>query len=379
MPSPGSQGDHPLIKKSKVYVLDNNDGVYASIRNKHMVGVSSFLSVKAKEIQSSYDKGASIDQVQDMKDFVANKLKQLKVQHRQLEMHICACEALQEKSEIGGAERLKLEHELLTGKVDIKKLKDYLENIILMEYPPFSILCLLALASITMNGLPSTLFDDFWKFFYRTFGNEYVQIMYILAKKRLIFKKDKPLEELTPPGAPKKPDSGYPIFPFLKRRLNLVPKEEPVQDLRNPSHMNYVFSGAYTPVFCQVSFFSIFVHALLQVVADSMAHGWNTKELQKTFIKVLVEENSYTPADRRPDSRMKKAILVYFVGGVTYAEVAALRLLAMQNNFRVIIAATNIIHRENFLKSVAEAKVPDVQTALKNAWSVTNEVPATCI
>ena len=111
-----------------------------------------------------------------------------------------------------------------------------------------------------------------------------------------------------------------------------------------------------------------------------MMHGWNAKELQKTFTKVLVEENSYTPADRRPDSRMKKAILVYFLGGVTYTEVAALRLLAMQNNFRVIIAATNIIHRDSFLKAMAEAKIPDVQTALKNAWgTVTTDPPVTRI
>ena len=256
---PSGQGDYQPTKKSKVYVLDNNDGVFASIRNKHMVGVSSFLSAKAKEIQSSYDKGASIDQVQDMKDFVSNKLKQLKLQHRQLEMHICACEVLQEKNEIGGAERLKYEHELVAGTVDLKKFKEYLENIILMEYDPFSILCPVALASITMNGLPTTFFDEFWQFFYRTFGYEYVQTMYILAKKKIIFKKDKPLEDLAPPGAPKKADSGYPSFPFLKRRLNLVPKEEPAQDLKNPSRMNYVFSGAFTPVFCQVYSFSFSV------------------------------------------------------------------------------------------------------------------------
>ncbi|RCN49176.1 Sec1 family protein [Ancylostoma caninum] len=333
------------VRKSKVYVLDNNDGVFASIRNKHMTGVFPFLSSKAKEIQSDFNKGASIDQVRDMKQFVAHELKALKLQHRQLEMHICACEVLLEKNGAAGAgERLRFEHELVAGTANIGNVISYLEDCMLRELPSWQVLSLACLASLSQNGLPPKYYQSFREHFFRTYGYEYLPILHSLSSKRLLIEKPRPIVggTLPPPPTSPSPADSLPTLPFLIKRLGLVPtSEELVMDLRNPSAMSYVFSGAFTPPFCQV-------------VANAMVHGWNTNELKKTFGRVLVEENSYIPADRRPDNRMRKAILVFFLGGVTYAEVAALRLLAVQNNFRILIASTNIIHRDSYMKYLSE-------------------------
>lgn len=337
--------DHgETTKKSKVYILDNNDGVFSSIRNKHMTGVFPFLSSKAKEIQSDFNKGASIDQVRDMKQFVSHELKLLKLQHRQLEMHICACEVLLQKNCAAGAgERLRLEHELVAGIANISDVISYLEDCMLREMPSWQVLSLACLASLSQNGLPGKYFQSFREHFLRSYGFEYLPILHSLCSKRLLTEKPRPIVGATPSTmpSPSRNDS-LPTLPFLIKRLNLVPSsEDSAVDLRNPSAMSYVFSGAFTPPFCQV-------------VANAMVHGWNTTELKKTFGRVLVEENSYIPADRRPDNRMKKAILVFFLGGVTYAEVAALRLLAVQNNFRILIASTNIIHRDSYMKYLSD-------------------------
>ncbi|KHJ89704.1 Sec1 family protein [Oesophagostomum dentatum] len=449
------------VRKSKVYVLDNNDGVFASIRNKHMTGVFPFLSSKAKEIQSDFHKGASIDQVQDMKQFVAHELKALKLQHRQLEMHICACEVLLEKNGAAGAgERLRFEHALVAGTANIADVVSYLEDCMLRELPSWQVLSLACLASLSQNGLPPKHYQSFREHFFRTYGYEYLPILHSLASKRLLIEKPRPIVGGTIPPAPSSPspNDSLPTLPFLIKRLGLVPtSEDATVDLKNPSTMSYVFSGAFTPPFCQVvanamvhgwntnelkktfgrsfreHFFRTYgyeylpiLHSLAskrlliekprpivggtippapsspspndslptlpflikrlglvptsedatvdlknpsamsyvfsgaftppfcQVVANAMVHGWNTNELKKTFGRVLVEENSYIPADRRPDNRMRKAILVFFLGGVTYAEVAALRLLAVQNNFRILIASTNIIHRDSYMKYLSE-------------------------
>ncbi|CAI4228508.1 unnamed protein product [Auanema sp. JU1783] len=330
--------------KHKVFVLDNNDGVFASVRNKHMTGVFPFLSSKAKEIQSTYDKGASIDQVQDMKQFVSNELKFLKQQHRQLEMHICACEVLLEKNNsIGASERLRYEQELVSGTANVNEVITYLEECALRNQSPWSVLALICLASVTNNGLPSKGYHSFREHFLRAYGYDFLPVLHSLQSRKLFFEKSKPavgniVQSAIPSIHAGTPSDPSPTFAFLSKRLNLTPSSEDVGvDLRNPNKMSYVFSGVFTPPFCQI-------------VSDSMVHGWNTNEMKKTFGHVLVEENSYTPADGRPDNRMKKAILVFFLGGVTYAEVAALRLLAVQNNFRILVATTNIIHREQFLR-----------------------------
>lgn len=338
-------GDETDTRKVKVYVLDNNDGVFASVRNKHMTGVFPFLSSKAKEIQSNYVKGASIDQVKDMKQFVSNELKALKQQHRQLEMHICACEVLLEQNgAVGATDRLRFEQDLVAGTANVADVQSYLEDCMLREQSPWHVVALACLASVTLNGLPPKMFQSFRDHFLRAYGYEYMPILHCLCSRRLLFEKTKTVGNLVQSALPMASTmDNNPTFPFLSKRLNLTPNsEETPVDLRNPSKMSYVFSGVFTPPFCQI-------------VADTMVHGWKTNEMKKTFGKVLVEENSYMPADRKPDNRMRKAILVFFLGGVTYAEVASLRLLAVQNNFRILIAASNIIHRDAFLKCMGQA------------------------
>lgn len=46
--------------KNKVFSLNNNDGIFSTIRNSHMTSVFPFLSAKAKELQSSFDKVSGI-------------------------------------------------------------------------------------------------------------------------------------------------------------------------------------------------------------------------------------------------------------------------------------------------------------------------------
>lgn len=46
--------------KNKIFSLNNNDAIFSIIRNSHMTSVFPFLSAKAKELQSSFDKVSSI-------------------------------------------------------------------------------------------------------------------------------------------------------------------------------------------------------------------------------------------------------------------------------------------------------------------------------
>ena len=44
-----------------------------------------------------------------------------------------------------------------------------------------------------------------------------------------------------------------------------------------------------------------------------------------------------------------KTIVVYYIGGVTYTEIAALRFMAKQKGFSIIVACTSIINGERLL------------------------------
>ncbi|MCP9257338.1 putative esterase C44C1.5 [Dirofilaria immitis] len=281
------------MNHSRITTLDNNDPIFSAVRNMHMTAVFPFLSAKAKSLQASYDKGSNLEQVKDMKEFVSNELRTLKQQHKLLELHICACEVVLEKCK-GISDRLTLEHALISGNFDPNEVIAYLEDCMCTQRDQWQILMLACLWSLTQNGL---LIEHFTP--------QLPSVHTVIPMK----------SSLTVSSFSK------PTFQFLARRMALLPGNiESAMDLRNPDQMRYVFSGAYTPIF-------------------------------------FCDQNSYTRASRPPDSRIRKAILVYFIGGVTYSEVAALTLLAQYNNLRIIIATTNIIHRDKFIKEIANVSV----------------------
>lgn len=55
----------------------------------------------------------------------------------------------------------------------------------------------------------------------------------------------------------------------------------------------------------------------------------------------------------------KKVMLVFFIGGVTFMEIAALRFLSRQANFpySIIICTTKLVNGNTFIKSI----IPDMQ------------------
>ncbi|CAJ0585052.1 unnamed protein product, partial [Mesorhabditis spiculigera] len=337
-------------KKPRLVLLDNNDAVFSAVRNNHMSAVFPFLSAKAKELRGFYDQGANFDKVSAMKDYISNELKQYKQQHRQLEVHIAACEVVLERTAAEGtSSRIELEHALIAGVADLAQVMDYAENCILMDNSPWQVLLFVCLASVTNNGLPPKLFNSFKDQFIAAYGIDYIPPLHFLAERGLITLRS-PLQTANNFGQSLAGGHGSNAsLPFLIKRLSLAPSssDERKTGFQNPQKMSYVFSGAYTPAICQV-------------VADVMMHGFNINELKKTFNgQVFAEENSCVPAERKPDNRMRKAIMVFFCGGVTYGEVAALRLLAHLNSFRILIATTNIIRREDYLKAMCNVSLTE--------------------
>ncbi|KHN86363.1 Putative esterase C44C1.5 [Toxocara canis] len=286
--------------RQRITTLDNNDSIFSTVRDMHMTAVFPFLSAKAKSLQASYDKGSRLDEVKQMKDFVSNELRTLKQQHKLLELHICACEVVLENCK-GMSDRLTLEHALISGNFDSDEVMVFLENAICRQSNQWQVLLLACLWSMCQNGIPSKYYSSFRTQFLRAYGHEYLPALHSLSLQGLLVERTSP--QLTtalkahPVVAPTRHPT-RPTFQFLSRRMSLLPSTEETNiNLRSPNQMRYVFSGAFTPVLCQI-------------VGDTVTNGWNTFEMKKTFgDSVFCDQNSYTPASRPPDSRIRKAIL----------------------------------------------------------------------
>lgn len=105
-------------------------------------------------------------------------------------------------------------------------------------------------------------------------------------------------------------------------------------NLKQPTDMSYVFGGAYIPIACQI------VQMLIK------------KEIGfDDLVNQLLPGASVTPAKASSDF-LPRSFIVFFIGGVTYAEVAAFQLLEQLTGKRIIVASTSLINGSTLIDSV---------------------------
>lgn len=239
--------------------------------------------------------------MEEVKDFVTNELKSLKQTHRLLELHICACEVVLDVNK-GANERLTLEHGIIQRSADANDIINYLEICICRQQNPWQVLQLACLWSICENGLSTKHYNHFRSLFLQAYGYDYLPALYQLSLENLLV--EKPVATL-PIRSHSTSPSRYPPFSQLSKALSLIPEqnEKSKFDSNTSTQMSYVFSEAYTPLVCQI-------------LANVVNEGWNTTKLQKAL-----GQHIFCTNPTKPDNRIRKAILICFVGGVTFAEV----------------------------------------------------------
>ena len=112
-------------------------------------------------------------------------------------------------------------------------------------------------------------------------------------------------------------------FQAFAYKMKLFPEVSEEYDLKHPTDPGYVFGGAYVPLVCQL------VSLLIK------------KEL--TPEEVIKLGANWSGKIGNKDSTTQ-TYLVYYVGGVTYAEIAAFQLLEKLTGTRIIVAGSSIIN-----------------------------------
>uniref|UniRef100_A0AAQ6ADX6 Vacuolar protein sorting-associated protein 33B n=1 Tax=Amphiprion ocellaris TaxID=80972 RepID=A0AAQ6ADX6_AMPOC len=305
--------------KSVKVMLNSQDKVFNEIRNEHFSNVFGFLSQKARNLQTAYDKRRGMD-IKQMKTFVSEELKGLKQEHRLLSLHIGASESImKKKTKQDFQELLKTEHSLLEG-FEIRECISYIEEHISRQVSMIESLRLLCLLSITENGELSFVTSNYGVDHLLTFSNlrqlgllveqqpgETLTVMESRVGKLV---NDKTAGKLTDAFSSLAKKSN---FRALSRKLNLVPKSDEEYDLRVPRDMAYIFSGAYVPLSCK----------LIEQVLER--DGWTGLE----EVTRLLNGNEFAVTGQIT-SMSDRIILVMFLGGCTFSEISALRFLGRE-------------------------------------------------
>ncbi|KAI8788981.1 vacuolar protein sorting-associated protein 33B [Biomphalaria glabrata] len=341
-----TSGDGKATAASKL-LLTSQDEIYTQIRDRHFSNVFSYLSAKAKELQALYNKKNNLTTVGEMKEFVAKELRQLKHQQKILEMHIGGCEHIMKtKEKTDFEETIKTEQCMLAG-VETKESMTFIEEGIQKQIPLLQSLRLLCLLSITQEGLSSKDYKAFKTAFLHSHGFEHLVTFFNLKKLGILTEQEGIAASprvLLPPAFSRKSS-----YRFLNQKLNLVPKQTEDIDLRDPKDVSYIFSGAYTPLPCKLVEQILARDSLIGLEDVGKACGGIHSEIKvknRSLGTVRGAQNIVDPT--------MKVVLVYFLGGCTFSEIAALRFISKQYDIRIIVATTAIITSYTLLDKVVE-------------------------
>lgn len=325
----GSQQDGKKIKVP----LNSSDKLFKETRDLNFEVVVQILRQKAMNMKQDYAEMSTTTQsVSELKDFVKklNSLPEM-TRHINLAQHLSTFTS--KPSFIG---QLDMEHTIIEAEsYDI--CFEYIEELIHKQEPLVKVLRLLILLSVTNSGLPKKHFDYLRRELLHSYGFEHMGTLNNLEKAGLFKKQESKSNWLT-----------------IKRGLQLVVEDTTTV---NPTDIAYVFSG-YAPL-------------SIRLVQQAVRSGWRPIE---EILKLLpgphsetkrggfLSSSSYdslqgasTSNDKVTDGR-RTVVLVVFVGGVTFAEISALRFLSGQEGmaYELIVGTTKIVSGNTLTETFVE-------------------------
>ncbi|XP_059405658.1 vacuolar protein sorting-associated protein 33A [Carassius carassius] len=319
------EGGKDLPTEPKKLQLNSAEELYAEIRDKNFNAVGAALSKKAKIISAAFEERHNAKTVGEIKQFVS-QLPHMQAARGSLANHTSIAELIKDiTTSEDFFDSLTVEQEFMTG-VDTDKVSTHIEDCISQKDPLIKILRLVCMQSVCNNGLKQKVLDYYKREILQTYGYKHILTLKNLEKVGLL-----------------KPQSTVRNnYPTIRKTLKLWMEDTNEQ---NPNDISYVYSG-YAPLSVR----------LTQVLARP---GWRSiEEVLKILPGPHFEERQQVPTGlhkkRQPGEN--RTTLVFFLGGVTYAEIAALRFLSHMEDSgtEYIIATTKLINGTSWVKSLMD-------------------------
>jgi hypothetical protein len=318
--------------------------------------------------------------VSDLKAIVHSKLPTYQAESASLKIHTSLAEEILKHTRTNTFHSLlDIQQNLLAG-TDPTSLQDALDDLIARAAPLNTVLRLLCLMSSLSNGLRQRELDHFKRQILQGYGYQHTLTLSRLEKMALLTPRDSHRGYLNPIGA----SLGTTATDWNSVRKSLNLWSDDVQE-SEPNDPSYAFSG-YAPLSVRL------VQAILQKSSllnppstsktstssaapasssSTASGGWKpfddaVSRVRGATIDVVQSGHSAEISQAKKTLRAggkdgPKVSIVFFLGGVTYAEVAALRLVSGQleeaSGRRIVVATTGIISGGKAVGTAVESRV----------------------
>ncbi len=306
------------IKKDLLKLdLSHSNKLYTMIKDYSFSKIRVFLPNRLIQHSKIIEEGKKETDIMKIQKGI-EKVRLIKEERQSLTDHINIADYLsqQQKNPFYSVYVL-FEQQLLFGELP-NQLHEYYSDHLCKKEDKNIILRFICLESISQSGIKSKYYDTLKRDFINTYGFQEIFLWNNLEKMRIL----------------KKDDRTYTYYKANKN-LNLIYENV---DLMKEDDVSYAYGG-YCPI-------------TVKLIEKVVKGGW------EKIISALndLPGETYFPEneDRIVNPKGKNFILLVFIGGITYSEIAGIRCLNNQlKNIKFIILTTHIITIKRFFQSIS--------------------------
>ncbi|KAI9806850.1 MAG: hypothetical protein M1833_002507 [Piccolia ochrophora] len=348
--------------------LDSSDKLYNQLRDVNFAIVGSLLNKVARRLEHDYESRHGAKSTSELREFVT-KLPGYQAEQQSLKTHTGLAEEIMKHTRsdlFSGC--LEVQQNLAAG-ADPASQHDTIDELISRNTPLPIVLRLLCLESCISGGLKPRDLETFKRSIVQAYGFQHLLTLDALEKLQLLQSRASANALMIPTGSTASTPGQRTHYNYVRKTLRLIVDEVNEHD---PNDIAYVYSG-YAPLSVRLVQCVLQKQFLLSVTKgsaaggagaiSSAAQGWRgfdeaVKNVRgKTFDEVQRGEDKAVRARMILNGQSeRKTVIVFFLGGITFTEVAALRFVAKQEEGRrrIIICTTAILNGNKMMEAAIE-------------------------
>ncbi|KAL2001192.1 hypothetical protein VTN02DRAFT_2117 [Thermoascus thermophilus] len=365
-PSQGSSSSASLAKKRKIQ-LDSSDQLFSQLRDANFAIVGDLLNKVARRLESDYQQRHAAKTTSELREFV-NKLPAYQLEHQSLKTHTNLAEDIMRQTRSDVFRKILEVQQNNAAGSDPTYQHDTIEELIARDAPLKSVLRLLCLESCMSGGLRQRDLENFKRQILQAYGYQHLLTFHSLEKMELLQPRSSATSMLLPSGGAQTGTKTN--YSYLRKNLRLIVEEVSEKD---PNDIAYVYSG-FAPLSVRL------VQCVLQKpyilsltkggsapaaasTASAASPGWLgfedvVKSARGATFSIVQKGDDKAVRARQTLSGNGgiKTVYVFFLGGITFTEIAALRFIARQEASRrkIVICTTSIISGDKMMEAAIE-------------------------
>ena len=333
-------------RKRKIQ-LDSTDKLYGQLRDSNFAIVGGLLNKVARRLEADYESRHGSKSVSELREFVS-KLPAFQAEQQSLKIHTGIAEEIMKHTRSDLFNRILEVQQNLAAGADPSSQHDTIEELIARDCPLPMVLRLLCLESCISGGLKPKDLDNFKRGILHAYGFQHLLTLDALEKLQLLQSRASANALLIGTTSA---NSGKSNYSQLRKMLRLIVDEVNEQD---PDDIAYVYSG-YAPLSVRLVQCVLQKQYLISLTrgggganaVSNGAQGWRGFDDAvknaggKTFDEVQRgEEKAVRARQILNGQNEKKTAVVFFLGGITFTEIAALRFIAAKEEGKSVLSGS---------------------------------------